>query len=79
MKTNLKNRQNRLLKWVAKGLKYFLLALLGCAIAFVVSHVFNAVLIIKILQSPELWTLFLRIAVFLFCLFVIAMMIESWG
>ncbi|WGV27263.1 hypothetical protein [Halotia branconii] len=79
MKTELKNKQNRLLKWASKGLKYFLLALLGCAIAFVVSHAFNIVFMIKLLQSLELWTWFFRIAVFLFCLFAIAMMIESWG
>lgn len=79
MKTDLKNRQNRLLKWASKGLKLFLLALLGCAIALIVSHAFNAVFMIKVLQSSELWILFLRIAVFLFCLFALAMMIESWS
>ncbi len=77
MKTDLKNKQNRLLKWASKGLKYFLLALLGCTIALVVSHAFNIVVMIKVLQSLELWILFLRIAIFLFCLFAIAMIIES--
>ena len=79
MKTNFKNHQNLLFNWACKGLKYFLLTLLGFTIAFVVSHVFGAVSITGMLLSASLWLWFFRIAVFLFCLFAVAMMIESWG
>ncbi|MEA5505115.1 hypothetical protein VB735_18780 [Halotia wernerae UHCC 0503] len=79
MKTNLKDDKNLLLKWAGKGLKYFILTLLGFAIALVVSDVFGAVSLTAILLSPSIWIWFLRVAVFLFCLFAIAMILESWG
>jgi uncharacterized membrane protein len=79
MKTNLRNDQNMLFNLACKGLKYFLLTLLGFAIAYVLSHVFGAVSIVGILLSATLWIWFFRIAISLFCLFAIAMMIESWG
>lgn len=79
MKTSLRNDRNLLFKWACKGLKYFLLTLLGFAIALVVSHVFNAVSLVAILLSASVWIWFLRIAVFLFCLFAIAIIIESWS
>jgi hypothetical protein len=75
----LKDDNNMLLNWTGKGLKYFLLALLGVAVAFVVSHVFGAVSIVGILLSASLWIWFARIAVSLFCLFAIAIVVESWG
>ncbi|BAZ53512.1 hypothetical protein NIES4103_61900 [Nostoc sp. NIES-4103] len=79
MKNSLKDDRNVLFNWACKGLKYFLLILLGFAIAVIVSHVFGAVSLVGILLSTSVWIWFLRIAVFLFCLFAIAMMIESWG
>lgn len=75
----IKDDNNMLLNLTGKGLKYFLLALLGVAVAFVVSHVFGAVSIVGILLSASLWIWFARIAVSLFCLFAIAIVVESWG
>ncbi|MEH2450887.1 hypothetical protein [Nostoc sp.] len=75
----IKDDNNLLLNWTGKGLKYFLVTLLGVAIALVLSHVFGAVSIAGMLLSTSLWIWFVRIAVFLFCLFAIAMIIESWS
>ncbi|MEJ6481348.1 hypothetical protein N0Y54_08395 [Nostoc punctiforme UO1] len=75
----LKDDNNILLNLTGKGLKYFLLTLLGVAVAFVVSQVFGAVSIVGILLSASLWIWFARIAVSLFCLFAIAIVVESWG
>ncbi|MFW9262265.1 hypothetical protein [Nostoc sp. CALU 546] len=75
----LKDDNNMLLNWTGKGLKFFLLVLLGVAVAFVVSHVFGAVSIVGILLSASLWIWFARVAVSLFCLFAIAIVVESWG
>ncbi|MEH2274474.1 MAG: hypothetical protein V7K40_06605 [Nostoc sp.] len=79
MKINLKDDENLLFKWFCQGLKYFLLTLLGLAIALVLSHVFGTVSIAGMLLSTSLWILFVRIAVSLFCLFAIAMIVESWS
>jgi hypothetical protein len=79
MKTNLKNNQNLLFNWACKGLKYFLFILLGFAIALVVFHAFGAVSIVAMLLSASIWIWFARIAVSLFCLFAIAIVVESWG
>ncbi len=83
MKTNLNDDNNLLFRWFCKGLKYFLLTLLGFAINFViahtVSHIFGAVSIVRILLFTSLWIWFVRIAVSLFCLFAIAIIFESWG
>ncbi|MEH2423877.1 MAG: hypothetical protein V7K48_24125 [Nostoc sp.] len=79
MKINLKDDENLLFKWFCQGLKYFLLTLLGLAIALVLSHVFGAVSIVGMLLSTSLWIWFVRIAVSLFCLFAIAMIVESWS
>ncbi|BAY23050.1 hypothetical protein NIES2100_28140 [Calothrix sp. NIES-2100] len=79
MKSNFKEDQNLLFTWACRGLKYFLLTVLGFFIACVVSQAFGAVSIVGILLSASVWIWFLRSGVFLFCLFAIAMMIESWG
>ncbi|WP_341525706.1 hypothetical protein WKK05_24430 [Nostoc sp. UHCC 0302] len=78
MNTNLKNDENHLFKLAVKGLRFFLLTLLGFAIALVVSKVLGISTIVEILLSASLWQWVFRIAVCLFCLFAIAMMIESW-
>ncbi|MBW4556434.1 MAG: hypothetical protein KME59_10920 [Trichormus sp. ATA11-4-KO1] len=79
MNFNFNNDQNLLFKWACRGLKYFLLTLLGFAIAFVISQIFGAVSIVGILLSPRLWIWIVRIAVSLLCVFAIAIMLESWG
>ncbi|MDF5737402.1 MULTISPECIES: hypothetical protein [unclassified Nostoc] len=79
MKINLKDDENVLFKWFCQGLKYFLLTLLGLAIALVLSQVFGAISIVGMLLSTSLWIWFVKIAVSLFCLFAIAMIIESWS
>ncbi|MDF5722600.1 MAG: hypothetical protein PUP91_19350 [Rhizonema sp. PD37] len=76
MKTNLKDDHNLLLKWVIKGLKYFLLALVGFAIAYVISICFGRVDVgIKMLLFSA--NLILRLGTLLFCLIVVAIIIES--
>ncbi|WP_298913361.1 hypothetical protein [uncultured Nostoc sp.] len=79
MKINLKDDENVLFKWFCQGLKYFLLTLLGLVIALVLSQVFGAISIVGMLLSTSLWIWFVKIAVSLFCLFAIAMIIESWS
>ncbi|WP_026735229.1 hypothetical protein [Fischerella sp. PCC 9605] len=78
MKTNLTDDYNLLFKLATKGLKYFLLSLLGFAIAYVMSTVFGVVPIVQMLRSAILWQWLLRIFLFIFCLFAIAMIIDSW-
>ncbi|MBW4430307.1 MAG: hypothetical protein KME28_00660 [Pelatocladus maniniholoensis HA4357-MV3] len=78
MKTNLQNEYNLLFKFAVKGLKYFVLALVGFAIAYVISTVLNAVPIVQMLLSPSLWQWMMRIAVFIFCMFAIAIILDSW-
>ncbi|OUL37664.1 hypothetical protein BV372_01510 [Nostoc sp. T09] len=79
MKSNFKDDQNLLFKWASRGLKYFLLTVLGFVIACVVSHSFGAASLTAMLLSPSLWIWFFRIGVFLFCVFAIAVVIESWS
>ncbi|RDH49335.1 hypothetical protein CBF18_15495 [Mastigocladus laminosus WC112] len=67
-----------LFKFAVKGLKYFVLALVGFAIAYVISTVLNVVPIAQILLSSILWQWMMRIAVFIFCLFAIAIILDSW-
>ncbi len=76
-KTALSDDYNLLFKLAYKGLKYLLLALLGIVIAYIVSTVFEAVPIVKMLLSPNLWQWFVRIGVFIFCMFAIAIIFES--
>ncbi len=78
MKTNLTDDHNPLFKFATKGLKYFLLALVGFAIAYIVSTVFGVVPIVQILKSSGLWQLMLRIFAFIFCLFATGMILDSW-
>ncbi|MEH2297861.1 MAG: hypothetical protein V7K88_02000 [Nostoc sp.] len=79
MKPSLKDNDNLLFKWFCQGLKYFLLALLGLAVAYVLSQIFGAVSVVGMLLSESLWIWVARIAIFLVCLFAIAMIIESWS
>ncbi|MBN3942182.1 MAG: hypothetical protein HWQ40_20480 [Nostoc sp. NMS9] len=78
MKTDRTNNDNRLLILTGKGLKYFVWALAGFAIAFLVFHVFGASFLAQSLLSVDVWIWFLRVAASLFCLFAIAMIFESW-
>lgn len=78
MKTYLQDDYNLLFKFAVKGLKYFVLALVGFAIAYVISTVLNVVPIAQILLSSILWQWMMRIAVFIFCLFAIAIILDSW-
>ncbi|WP_334913041.1 hypothetical protein [Nostoc sp.] len=78
MKTNHKDNQNPLLTLTGRGLKYFMLTLVGFAIALIVFHVFGAFSLVQILLSISVWIWFGRVAVSLFCLFAIAMIFESW-
>ncbi|MEH2079156.1 MAG: hypothetical protein V7K89_03830 [Nostoc sp.] len=71
-------RHNPLFRLPSKLLKYFLLVLLGLGIAFVVSHTFGANAILGMLLSASLRLWVVRIAIFLVCLFAIAMIVESW-
>jgi hypothetical protein len=77
MKPSFKDNDSMLFKWFGQGLKYFLLALLGLALAFVVSHTFGADTIVGMLLSAGLWIWVTRIAISLVCLFAIAMILES--
>ena len=76
MKTNLTNDHNPLLKLVFKGFKYFLLALVGFAIAYVISIILGGTQIVNPLL-PLLGDWVLRLAIILFCLMVTAIIVES--
>jgi cation transporter-like permease len=77
MKSNLSNNHNLLFNLACRGLKYLLLALLGFALAYLISKIFGFVAIVKILQSSSICTWLLRVLVFIFCLFALAMISES--
>ncbi|HEY9801396.1 MAG TPA: hypothetical protein V6D25_13635 [Leptolyngbyaceae cyanobacterium] len=79
MKFNFDNNQNQLLVWAGRGLKYFLLMLVGLAIAFIISHTFTILPILGLLKSWDIWLWIARAAISLLCLFAIAMIFESWG
>jgi hypothetical protein len=78
MQTHPKNDRNLLLMWTWRGTKFFLLTLVGFAIAFVFSHTLGAVSLAQTLLSVAVGTWVLRGAVSLFCLFAIGMIFESW-
>jgi hypothetical protein len=77
MKTKLNGDSNLLFIWACKSLKYFLLTLLGFAIALVISRVLGASTIVQIILYPSLWEWLFRIAAFIFCFFAIAIIYES--
>lgn len=79
MKTNIKRDQNRFLNWAGRGLKYWLLALVGVAIAVTVARVFGANSVVGWLLSASVWVWFWRVGMFVFCLFAIAIILESWS
>ncbi|GAX37044.1 hypothetical protein [Nodularia sp. NIES-3585] len=79
MKNNFKHNQNRLFSLASKGLKFFLLTLLGFTITFIVSRVFNVTWMNVLVESAIVWVWLSRIAVSLFCLFAIAIVTESWS
>ncbi len=79
MKSNFDQKKNQLLIWAGRGLKYFLLMLVGLAIAFIISHTFTILPILGLLKSSDTWLWIARAAISLFCLFAIAMIFESWG
>lgn len=76
MKTNLTNDHNPLLKLVFKGFKYFLLALVGFAIAYVISIILGGTQIVNPLL-PLLGDWVLRLGIILLCLMVTAIIVES--
>lgn len=77
MKMRFNGDRNLLFQLSCKSLKYFLLTLLGFAIACIISKAIGASLIVSMLLSSTVWEWFLRIAVFIFCQFAIAMIVES--
>ena len=77
MKNNLNNGSGYLFNLACKVLKYFLLTLLGFAIAFVISRVFGVSQIVQMLLYPSIWAWVFRIAVSIFCLFAVAIIYES--
>lgn len=77
MKKNFTDDYNMFFKFASRVLKYFLLALVGLAIAFVVSTILGAVPVINILQDYRLWQWMFRILAFIVCLFAIAMIVDS--
>lgn len=77
MKTTLNDDCNLLFDWACKSLKYFMLTLLGFAIALVISRVFGASTIVQMLLDLSVWEWLLRIAVFIFCFFAVVIIYES--
>ncbi|MCC5620638.1 hypothetical protein [Nostoc sp. CHAB 5715] len=77
MKHHLTDDGNFLFNSACKVLKFFLLSLFGFVIAYVISQVFGVDTIVQMLLSPSLWEWLGRIAVFIFCLFAVAIIYES--
>ena len=76
MKTNLREDNSLLLRFVAKGLKYFLLALVGFAIAYVISaSLGRSDITTKILSLLTDWLS--PLGIILLCLIGIAIILES--
>lgn len=76
MKTNLTDDHNLLLRFVYKGLKYFFMALVGFAIAYVISTMLGgAYIATSVLFLVGNWVL--RLGIILFCLSAIAIFFES--
>lgn len=69
------NQDSRLFKLACRFLKYFLLALFGLAIAYVVSITFGVVNIAVILPLVFDWVG--RLGLILFCLIAITVIFES--
>jgi hypothetical protein len=71
------NQNGPLFRLASKFLKYFLLALFGFAIAYILSVSFNALpMVAGLLLIIGEW--FWRLGIALFCLMAIAMVIESF-
>ncbi|NWF62565.1 MAG: hypothetical protein HXY43_25850 [Fischerella sp.] len=70
------NEHNLLFRVVSKSLKYFLLALVGFAIAYVVSIILGGQYIV-IPLLPLVRDLILRLGIILFCLMATAIVVES--
>jgi hypothetical protein len=77
MKTKLNDDSNLLFILACKSLKYFLLTLLGFAIALVISGALGASTIVQMLLYQSVWEWLLRIAALIFCFFAIAIIYES--
>lgn len=71
------NQYTLLMRLVSKILKYFLLVMLGFAIAYILSTAFNALPIAKILL-PFVVFGFKKLGIILLCLLAAAVILESW-
>jgi hypothetical protein len=71
------NQYTPLMRLASKILKYFLLIMLGFAIAYILSTAFNALPIVKILL-PFVLFCFQKLGIILLCLLAAAVILESW-
>jgi hypothetical protein len=71
------NQYTPLMRLASKILKYFLLVMLGFAIAYILSTAFNALPIAKILL-PFVLFCFQKLGIILLCLLAAAVILESW-
>ena len=71
------NQYTPLMRLVSKTLKYFLLVILGFAIAYILSTAFNALPIAQIVM-PFVITGFQKVGIILLCLLASAVILESW-
>jgi hypothetical protein len=71
------NQYTPLMRLASKILKYFLLIILGFAIAYILSTAFNALPIAKILL-PFVLFCFQKLGIILLCLLAAAVILESW-
>lgn len=71
------NQYTLLMRLASKVLKYFLLIMLGFAIAYILSTAFNALPIAKILL-PFVVFCFQKLGIILLCLLAAAVILESW-
>ncbi|NEU73955.1 hypothetical protein PI95_015665 [Hassallia byssoidea VB512170] len=70
------NQYSRLFKLTAKFLKYFLLAIFGFAIAYILSMSFGALNIVAVLL-PFAGNWFSKLGILLLCLMTTTIIIES--
>ncbi|MEC4814327.1 MAG: hypothetical protein SAK29_13780 [Scytonema sp. PMC 1069.18] len=65
-----------MLQFTSRFLKYFLLAMFGVAIAYVLSMIFG-ILPIAFRLIPFIWDVFWRVGILLLCLMAIVAFLES--
>jgi hypothetical protein len=77
MKNRLNQNRNFLFVWACQGTKYFALTLLAFVFTYFISEAFRVSRILQTLMSLSLWEWLARIAISIFCFFLLGIVYES--